>query len=87
MKLPVLVYIIVITTMLWRAFVQRKNNKYCRFAFYGALFFTFSDTLIAVYRFYNHFSYDRELTILTYWIAQYLIFQSTTYRKKYKKRS
>jgi len=85
MKIPVLFYVIVITTMLWRAFVQRKNSKYAKLAFYGALIFTLSDTLIAIYRFYNNFAYDRELTILTYWLAQYLIFQSTTIRKKYKK--
>ncbi len=78
MKIPVLAYIVVITTMLWRSFVQRKSGKLAKYAFYGALFFTISDTLIAIYRFYEPFNFDREATILTYWAAQYLIFLSTT---------
>ncbi|MEN8120661.1 MAG: lysoplasmalogenase [Bacteroidota bacterium] len=78
MRLPVLFYVVVITTMLWRSFVQRKNGKLANLAFIGALFFTISDTFIAIYRFYEHFMFDRELTIITYWLAQYLIFLSTT---------
>ncbi|MCF6241618.1 MAG: lysoplasmalogenase [Bacteroidales bacterium] len=81
MSTPVLAYIIVITTMLWRSFVQRKSGKIAKYAFYGALFFTLSDTLIAIYRFYQAFDFDREATILTYWTAQYLIFLSTSSKK------
>ena len=81
MRIPVLVYIIVITTMLWRSFVQRKSGRLAKYAFYGALFFTLSDTMIAIYRFYENFAFDREATILTYWAAQYLIFLSTTGKK------
>ena len=84
MKIPVLVYVMVITTMLWRSFVQRKNSKLALFAFIGAVFFTVSDTFIAIYRFYEAFPFDRELTITTYWLAQYLIFTSTTSRKVIK---
>ncbi len=80
MRTPVLVYIVVITTMLWRSFVQRKSGRLAAYAFIGALFFTLSDTMIAIYRFYEHFTFDREATILTYWAAQYLIFLSTTSR-------
>jgi len=76
MTVPVLFYVIVITTMLWRAFVQRKSSDVANWAFVGALFFTVSDTMIAIYRFNQHFMFDRELTIITYWIAQYLIFIS-----------
>jgi len=78
MMVPVLVYILVITTMLWRSFVQRKSTGVANLAFIGALFFTISDTMIATYRFHDHFRFDRELTIITYWIAQYLIYLSTT---------
>lgn len=84
MRIPVLVYVIIITTMLWRSFVQRKNSKLANLAFIGAMFFTISDTFIAIYRFYEPFIYDRELTILTYWIAQYLIYLSTTSKKSKK---
>ena len=81
MRIPVLVYVLVITTMLWRSFVQRKSGRLAAYAFIGALFFTLSDTMIAIYRFYEHFTFDREATILTYWAAQYLIFLSTTSKK------
>ena len=81
MRIPVLFYVIVITTMLWRSYIQRNNNKLAKFAFFGAVFFTVSDSMIAIYRFYEAFPFDRELTIATYWIAQYLIFTSTTSSK------
>ena len=81
LRIPVLVYIIVITTMLWRSFIQRKSGRLAAYAFYGALFFTLSDTMIAIYRFYENFPFDREATILTYWVAQYFIFLSTTAKK------
>ncbi len=81
MRIPVLVYVIIITTMFWRSFVQRKSGKLANWAFIGAMFFTISDTLIAIYRFYEVFTFDRELTIATYWIAQYLIYLSTTSKK------
>lgn len=84
MLLPVMVYILVITTMLWRSFVQRKSTGFAIYAFIGAIFFTISDTMIAVYRFQNHFMFDRELTIITYWLAQYLIYLSTTSGKVIK---
>ena len=82
MLIPVLFYVIVITTMLWRSFIQRKISDVAKWAFIGALFFTISDTFIAVYRFTGHFTFDRELTIITYWAAQYLIFLSTGLRKQ-----
>ncbi len=85
MRIPVLVYVVVITTMLWRSFVQRNNGKLAKYAFIGAVFFTLSDSMIAIYRFYEAFPFDRELTIATYWIAQYLIFLSTTTTRKVKK--
>ncbi|OQY00390.1 MAG: hypothetical protein B6I20_08795 [Bacteroidetes bacterium 4572_117] len=48
MLIPVLFYVIVITTMLWRSFIQRKISDVAKWAFIGALFFTISDTFIAV---------------------------------------
>ena len=81
MRMPTLIYIAVIMTMVWRSFVQRKSGKLANYAFIGAIFFALSDTMIAIYRFYEAFPFDREATILTYWIAQYLIFLSTTGKK------
>lgn len=81
MKIPVAAYTAVITTMLWRSFVQNKSGKYASYAFYGALLFVISDTFIAISRFYQVFNYYREAIILTYWAAQYLIFLSANSRK------
>ena len=78
MELPVAIYIFIITTMLWRSFVQRKTTKMAAWAFAGALFFIISDSLIAIYRFYEPFFLDRFYTMITYWVAQLLIYYSTT---------
>ena len=77
MMLPVGIYILVITTMLWRSFVQRNSTEMAKWAFIGAIFFTISDTMIATYRFYEPFFLDRFFTIVTYWTAQFLIYLST----------
>jgi alkenylglycerophosphocholine hydrolase len=78
---PVAIYIFVICTMLWRAFVQRNSSNVAKWAFIGAVFFTVSDTMIATYRFYELFFLDRFFTILTYWTAQFLIYLSTLQKK------
>ena len=82
MVLPVACYILIITTMLWRSFVQRKTSSIAKWAFIGALVFTISDSMIAVYRFYEPFFMDRFFTIVAYWTAQFLIYLSTTQKAK-----
>jgi uncharacterized membrane protein YhhN len=81
MAIPVLVYIIVILVMVWSSFAQRKFDRYARFATWGALFFLFSDGLIAYTRFHEPVEYSRYVIILTYWMAQYLIFFSASKEK------
>ena len=76
MAIPVLLYVLVILTMVWRAFAQRKFDGYAIFAFVGALFFVFSDSLIALNKFYMILPYSRGVIMLTYWLAQSLIFYS-----------
>ncbi len=73
---PVLIYIIVILTMCWRAFAQTDFNKYAVYALAGALLFVVSDSLIAFNKFYVELEFARYLIMLTYWAAQSLIFYS-----------
>ncbi len=77
MRLPVLIYILVILTMVWSSFTQYKYNGYSKYATTGALFFMFSDSLIAYTKFHSPIPFSRYIIILTYWIAQYLIYLST----------
>ena len=76
MAIPVLLYISVILTMVWRAFAQRKFNKFAIYALVGSLFFVFSDSLIALNKFYATLPYSRGVIMITYWTAQFLIFNS-----------
>jgi uncharacterized membrane protein YhhN len=76
MMIPILLYVIVITTMLWRAAsrvgVAAINVFSARAGLIGAILFTFSDTLIAT----NMFVWDmpqpttRYIIIITYWLGQ-----------------
>jgi uncharacterized membrane protein YhhN len=76
MAIPVLFYVLVILTMVWRAFSQRKFDAFAIFAFIGSLFFVFSDSLIALNKFYMPLPYSRGVIMITYWTAQSLIFYS-----------
>jgi len=84
--IPVLLYMAVITTMGWRAYAARRYDSYAQWAFYGALLFIASDSLIAFNKFYTPVPYHGWLIMLTYWAAQYLIFKSAyqTRRKNQK---
>ena len=74
MALPVLLYVIVITTMLWRAGARYHAEGVHPLSgaagFYGALLFTFSDTLLAVSMFVLNLPYSSVLVIITYWLGQ-----------------
>ncbi len=76
LAIPVLFYVLVILTMVWRAYAQKKFDAFAIFAFVGSLFFVFSDSLIALNKFYMTLPYSRGLIMLTYWTAQSLIFYS-----------
>lgn len=73
--IPVAVYAIAITTMLWRA-VARIGvvpRVSALAAAYGAGLFVVSDSLIAINRFGSNVPGDRWLVMATYWAAQALI--------------
>lgn len=78
MALPVLIYIFVIMTMVWRAYLQKNYNKFAIYAFVGAVLFAISDSNIALTKFVQDYDYSKIVTILLYWSAQFLIYKSTT---------
>ncbi len=83
MFVPVIVYIYVIITMVWRAYMQRKYNKAAVFALIGAVLFAISDTNIAYTKFIQDYNFSKIVTIILYWSSQFLIAKSAfTVRKK-----
>ncbi len=68
MKIPVIIYGIVITTMLY--FSVKTQNKYLIF---GALLFVISDSLLAVNLFINETKILSLLVMITYVLAQFLL--------------
>ncbi|NPA45055.1 MAG: lysoplasmalogenase [Chlorobi bacterium] len=81
LTIPVIIYILVIITMVWRAFLQRNFNNVAIYAFVGASLFAISDTNIAFTKFIQDYDYSKIVTIILYWTAQFLIFKSTTKAK------
>ena len=76
MAIPVMLYVLVILVMAWRAVSQRPFDAYATFAMIGAFLFVFSDSLIALNKFYTPIDYSRGIIMLTYWMAQAFIFYS-----------
>lgn len=75
MKLPVLVYMLVILIMAWQALcrwrVTLQPGSAC--AFFGALLFTASDSLLALNRFRGRVAHADFYILGTYFTAQWLI--------------
>lgn len=80
MKGPVLAYVLVICTMLWRA-ASLVGTPVGLLALAGAVSFAFSDTLIAVNRFHTPLWWARPVIILTYWAGQTGIAASVVLRR------
>ncbi|NUQ37645.1 MAG: lysoplasmalogenase [Caldilineales bacterium] len=74
LAIPVLLYVIVICTMLWRAAGRVGVAGILGFSalagLVGALLFTFSDTLLAYNRFVDRVALARYGVILSYWLGQ-----------------
>lgn len=75
MKLPVTIYSIIITLMLLAALNRKNNVNYISFyfVFIGAILFVFSDSCIAINKFYEPFELARMTIMSTYIIAQLII--------------
>ncbi|MCE5260045.1 MAG: lysoplasmalogenase [Chloroflexi bacterium] len=78
LRVPVLIYELVIITMVWRALAQLETlgTQSALLAVYGALFFLLSDTMLAIDRFGKHFRLAPLLVLGTYYLAQWLIAMS-----------
>ena len=75
LKYAVAAYVLVILVMVWQAVGLYLNNKTTAFALIalGALFFMFSDSLIAVNKFKTPFELSGVVILSTYWLAITLI--------------
>jgi uncharacterized membrane protein YhhN len=75
MKIPVIIYGIVIGTMLCFALWQigKLENQTAALFTAGAFFFVLSDSLLAINKFRSSFSYAGIFIMLTYCLAQYLL--------------
>ena len=77
LRIAVAIYIFVITSMAWFAKNQAHINPAYKYAYYGAMFFIISDTILALNRFSATMQYAGVVVIVTYYLAQFLIFKST----------
>jgi uncharacterized membrane protein YhhN len=75
MKIPVMIYGVVIGTMLSFALWQigKLDKKAALLFCAGAALFVLSDSLLAINKFRNQFSYAGMAIMFTYCLAQYLI--------------
>jgi uncharacterized membrane protein YhhN len=75
MKIPVLIYGVVIGTMLSFALWQigKLDKKAALLFCAGAAFFVLSDSLLAINKFHSQFSFAGMAIMFTYGLAQYLI--------------
>jgi len=84
--IPVIVYGLAISAMLWRALAQLGSTVPKRSAWLaaaGALAFVFSDSLIGIDRFVVPFRAAPYLIIISYWLGQWGITASAFSRKPY----
>ena len=85
LAVPLVVYVIVIAAMIWRAAacaLEPRENAFLRWGpLAGALLFGLSDTLIGVHRFTHPLPGAAFAIILTYWAGQALIAASALIRR------
>lgn len=84
--IPVALYALTISAMLWRALARTSAADISRrsawLAAVGAALFVLSDSLIGINRFVSPFPEARYLIILTYWLGQWGIAASAIYRNR-----
>jgi uncharacterized membrane protein YhhN len=75
MRLPVVVYMLVILVMAWQALSRWLGTEQAgsAHAFFGALLFTVSDSILAVDRFRGRVAYAQFYILAMYFTAQWLI--------------
>lgn len=84
MQIPVIIYGIVITSFGALSFAnyQKHKSKAALILFMGALVFISSDTMLALNKFYASNAFLNLMVMLTYIVAQYLIFKAMVLREK-----
>ena len=78
MKIPVAIYIIVILSMLIRAYLLNVQLHKANLIFFGAVFFVISDSILAFNKFFLPIPHASLLIMGTYYLAQILIFLGIT---------
>ncbi|NIO70744.1 MAG: hypothetical protein GTN71_17355 [Anaerolineae bacterium] len=75
MKLPVVVYMVVILVMAWQAWERWRGTgqSAALLAFLGAVLFVVSDSALAVNRFREEYKSTQALILSTYFAAQWLM--------------
>jgi uncharacterized membrane protein YhhN len=75
MRIPVVLYVVVIATMGWQAAAQwwSVGETWAALAFVGAMLFTLSDATLALDRFRASFAAAPAIILTTYYTAQWLI--------------
>jgi uncharacterized membrane protein YhhN len=83
MKLPVMIYVLVISMMMMMASFRnlRVNTSSFNFILFGAMFFLLSDSILAYNKFVQPINYAGIWIMATYMIAQYLITIGAAERK------
>jgi uncharacterized membrane protein YhhN len=82
MKLPVVVYMVVILVMAWQAWERwcQTGQSGALLAFLGAVLFLISDSALAINRFRGQYKSAQALILSTYFAAQWLIARSVEQR-------
>ncbi len=83
LKVPVVIYSIVICTMLLCSLhvYYKVNRKAARYYLAGAAAFVISDSLLAINKFYQPFAFAGVFIMLTYCAAQYFIVRGFIFRQ------
>ncbi len=83
LKLPVMVYALVLMLMVMTALFRygRTTSQSFWMIFSGAVLFMISDSALALNKFYSPFAYSGPMIMLTYISAQYLIVQGALNHK------
>ena len=74
-KIPVIVYAAVLSVFLWQSAgrFDFSLSQSAALAFFGAVLFVLSDSILAYTRFVKKFRFSQELKMIAYWSAQILI--------------
>ncbi len=86
MALPVMIYVLVITTMAWRAAARYQapgvNQQSARAGIIGAALFLASDSLLAITLFIYNIPFAGVAVIIAYWLGQLGITLAAAYAAK-----